>query len=86
MNSYSTFYALFKSTCSESHVSSSVGVTILVALGILILLQVGLNKLQRILTRDYINAADAVAMRYTVDLVRLVNDLQGKRNCWRYFL
>ena len=63
-----------------AHIDFSVGVTIRVALGILVLLQIGLHKLQRILARDHIDAADAVAVRDAVDLVRLVDDLQSRCN------
>ena len=64
------------------YLDSLVWVTILIALGSLILLQVGLYKFKRILTCDYIDAADAIAVRYAVDLVCLVNDLQSKCNCF----
>ena len=56
--------------------AGSVGVAVLISLGAFVLLQVGLHKLQRVLARDHINAADAVAVRDAVDLVRLMDDLQ----------
>lgn len=56
--------------------AGSVGVAVLISLGAFVLLQVGLHKLQGVLARDHINAADAVAVRDAVDLVRLVDDLQ----------
>lgn len=60
--------------------SRSVGVAVLV-LGLLGLLQVGLHELKGVLTRDHVDAADAVAVGHAVDLVRFVDDLQRSNAC-----
>jgi hypothetical protein len=56
--------------------AGSVWVAVLISLGAFVLLQVGLHKLERVLARDHVDAADAVAVRDAVDLVRFMYDLQ----------
>ena len=41
------------------------------------LLQVGLHELERVLARDAVYAADAVAVRHAIHLVRLLYDLRS---------
>lgn len=55
----------------------SVGVGVFCAAAAPVVLQVGLHKLEGVVAGDYVDAADAVAVRHTIDFVRLPDDLHS---------